>query len=586
MASAIARPPVPVKSHHPDRRLTALVWNSGGLSSARWAELQLWLLHQQTLDLVLLPETRWSFTSEWMTDNWYIIHSGLHKSSGIMIMVSKRLKPVGHIAWQSHVDGRLLHVRLHGDGNTGNRNIDIVGVYQAHAGSNVKGEQSNIREHTWKAMDDLIAALPRRNKLLIAGDFNTTLPVIPHVCLVSSLRWNGAAVSNQLTDDSHAFAQTLAQHGLVGLNCWQPNASPTFIGLQHQARVDFVLTRTPFADAQAKQPVALFDFPMLPDTGFHVPMLVTLPTRWKALPSVHRPHLFTMKQRLHCRQLRSAHDASWSTLHSDIAQALPSIQTRNVDVIDSVHTSVAQHFDSHWMQQPDHVTARTPNATVADTGPQSSPEPGVSGLTMSFVKHKWELWHQFKKFQPCSQLTVFRCWMQITQFAKIKRSQAKLVKQAKQQKFDAVLQEADEAARHYDLWGLRRLIGRITPKNRRTRIQLRTSTGGLADPVTSHEMMYRFVQETWNPMRLSHPDSLRLKPWHCAPGVPFTKDQLRQALSQLPANKAVAYCFAMPQHWRDGWMVLCPNRARKLTDVPICGHWPWQNHVGRPSQAF
>ena len=86
---------------------------------------------------------------------------------------------------------------------------------------------------------------------------------------------------------------------------------------------------------------------------------------------------------------------------------------------------------------------------------------------------------------------------------------------------------------------------------------------------------------------------------NCAPGVPFTKDQLTQALSQLPANKAVAYCFAptiilkeqasaiadllfpnlcnwwqqfppkMPQRWRDGWMVLLPKPGKK-TDR--CAH--------------
>ena len=379
MASAIPRTPVPAKSHHPDRRLTALVWNSGGLSSARWAELQLWLQHQPALDLVILPETRWSFTSEWMTDNWYIIHSGLHKFSGIMIMVSKRLKPVGNIAWQSHVDGRLLHVRLHGDGNTGERNIDVVGVYQAHTGSNVKGEQSNIRDHTWKKLDDLIATLPRRNKLLIAGDFNTTLPVIPHVCPVSSLRWKGTAVRNQLTDDSHAFAQTLAQHGLVGLNCWQHHAAPTFVGPQHQARIDFALTRTPFADAQAKQPAALFDFPMLPDIGFHVPMLVSLPTRWKALPSAHRPQLFTMKQRLHCRQLRTSGDARWTALHATIQHDLHHIQTHDVDVVDSIHATVAQNFNSNWMHSPDCCPARSAKFRPFCAPPLQNEPPGGGG---------------------------------------------------------------------------------------------------------------------------------------------------------------------------------------------------------------
>ena len=189
--------------------------------------------------------------------------------------------------------------------------------------------------------------------------------------------------------------------------------------------------------------------------------------------------------------------------------------------------------------------------------------------------------------------TVFRCWSQITKFAQIKRTQAHTVKIAKQQKFEAILEEADDAARHYDLWRLHRLIDRITPKTKRTRIQLRTSTGGLADPVTSHEMMCSFVQKTWNPMNLQHPMPLRLKPWRCAPGVPFSKDQLRHALSHLPANKAVAYRFAptillkeqacaiadllypnlcnrwqqfppvIPQCWRDGWMVLLPKPGKK-----------------------
>ena len=158
---------------------------------------------------------------------------------------------------------------------------------------------------------------------------------------------------------------------------------------------------------------------------------------------------------------------------------LSNIQTHDVDVVDSIHATVAQNFNSNWMHSPDCCPARsakfrpfcapplqneppgggfvsaprtgngllerTLHTMDVDTWPQQSPEPGVSGLTMSFVKHKWEPWHQFKKFQPCSQFTVFRCWMQITQFAQIKRSQAKLVKQAKQQRFDTVLLEADEA---------------------------------------------------------------------------------------------------------------------------------------------
>ena len=131
-----------------------------------------------------------------------------------MIMIPTKLKPAGHIAWQSLVDGRLLRVRLHGD-----RPIDVIGVLEAHASSRVQGEPTNQRAHTFKALDDLLQTIPRRNHLIVGGDFNTTFPEIPNACPVSSLRWKSAVVSNPLTDDSRAFAQTIAQHGLVGLNC-------------------------------------------------------------------------------------------------------------------------------------------------------------------------------------------------------------------------------------------------------------------------------------------------------------------------------------------------------------------------------
>ena len=117
--------------------------------------------------------------------------------------------------------------------------------------------------------------------------------------------------------------------------------------------------------------------------------------------------------------------------------------------------------------------------------------------------------------------------------------------------------------------------------------------------------MCRYVQETWNSLNLPHADTLRLMPWHCAPGVPFTKDQLSHALSQLPANKAVAYCFAptillkeqanviadlvfpnlchwwqqfppaMPQHWRDG------SASKAVLQQYTCWHHGKQ-HLNRP----
>ena len=142
----------------------------------------------------------------------------------------------------------------------------------------------------------------------------------------------------------------------------------------HQARIDFVFTRHHFADAQAKQIVQLLDFPLLSDIGFHVPMIATLPTRWKG------PQLFTMKQRQHCRQLRTSGDASWTSLHDNIHHDLKNIQTHDTDVVDSIHATVAQHFNSQRMTNPDYCPVRTDKfRSFWPQPPQKEPPNGGGG---------------------------------------------------------------------------------------------------------------------------------------------------------------------------------------------------------------
>ena len=68
-------------------RMTCITWNCNGLNPARWDLLQQWL-SQQTVDLVNLQETKWPFSSEWIQQQFYCIHTGCTgKQAGLMTLV-------------------------------------------------------------------------------------------------------------------------------------------------------------------------------------------------------------------------------------------------------------------------------------------------------------------------------------------------------------------------------------------------------------------------------------------------------------------------------------------------------------------
>lgn len=84
------------------------------------------------------------------------------------------------LGWDIVTAGRLVHLRIFGM----HRPLDIVAIYQhVYNGSR---ECLQKRRVLWQSLDNLLGRLPRRNYLLVAGDFNTSVPDIPH--LVGSIK--------------------------------------------------------------------------------------------------------------------------------------------------------------------------------------------------------------------------------------------------------------------------------------------------------------------------------------------------------------------------------------------------------------
>ncbi len=74
------------------QRLTILSWNTGGLSQASWDNLQLWLTKQK-IDILMLQETHWRSTNEWVNADYTCIHSAATpcRPGGLLTLISKKL---------------------------------------------------------------------------------------------------------------------------------------------------------------------------------------------------------------------------------------------------------------------------------------------------------------------------------------------------------------------------------------------------------------------------------------------------------------------------------------------------------------
>ena len=161
---------VPPQPHVPNsrtHRLNIVQFNVGGLSSYKLEEIKQWGLHIKA-DLIVLLESRWSFTSKWSDPNWHALHSGTSEDAadGVLVLFNARSIQASQIGSIDLLPGRLVHVRVH----YRQRACDLICRYNFMDDRSTK--RQNLRQTFWAALDQCISSIPNRNSLLIAGDMN------------------------------------------------------------------------------------------------------------------------------------------------------------------------------------------------------------------------------------------------------------------------------------------------------------------------------------------------------------------------------------------------------------------------------
>ena len=204
----------PTPQQRAGRRLRCFCWNTTGLSSESYVELRTWLKTQvHQYDIVVVTETWWKHHAEWEDTDWRFIHTGSEagKGAGVLIAITSRIagRDIRH---QTLLNGRLLHVRLHGW-----HTVDVLACYQkVWTGPSTLARGRNL----WGQLRSALAQCPRRNLLLLLGDFNVPLTTRPDVTGILPQR------AIRTTDDADDFYSILQSHSLQILNSYRGHVPP------------------------------------------------------------------------------------------------------------------------------------------------------------------------------------------------------------------------------------------------------------------------------------------------------------------------------------------------------------------------
>lgn len=510
-------PSTTLRPHTPKRRLQVIVWNSGGLSSGRFWELTHWL-SQQTASVVIIPETRWKFTREWSTKDWNFIHShGDDAASGLLILLHHTLAKSDDILWEPIVPGRLVHLRLHGRRQT----LDILAGYQ-HTWQH--GEQQLHRRRTWwTRLRSTLTTIPRRNQLLLAGDFNCALGTSHN--LVGTPIFDQASSPNTgfLHPDMWQFQEIVNDFHLIALNTWDPHMPPTFRQGQVRSRIDFVLTRADMTDMHSRQAHILEHAPILdPDHGGHLPLLCQVPSQWHK-PASTKTSGITVAQRVACCTERRNNTEKWIMFQHTLKESFSSSLAHPID-LSALHEQFTSIIHRHF-----------PSTSSQSSSPPPSPH----------VLSKWQHHSQIRIWSRriLRKRMLFHLWHHCIRYYKMKRLHRKHNKQLKHQRLTDAMTQANQLNENHDSAGLFALIKKISPKTTPTRMQLRAQDGTMMTPEEELTLLSAYVREVWQARPFDQ------HPTHCTRN-PLSFEQVHSAIANIPPNKSVALPFASGVAWR------------------------------------
>ena len=557
-----------------------LSWNVGGLSNAILDELFIWLSLPQHcgIKIILLQETRWQFSSEWENDSWFIVHSGhsKQKGSGVMTLISKDLCCAEDIRTCEIASGRVLHTRVPAPG--GQNSLDIVNVYQ-HAwdtradAAELKRKRARILEK----VDACLQQVPWRNLCICAGDWNVQLAPLHGLVGNSAMHRD---TQRQSAPDSEALRDVLIARHLVALNTWSGLRRQAFT-FEHQGcrtQIDFVFARRHQVTTQMRQCKPLQAFPVTAwrQSGLHRPLAVALDYRWQP-----KPHT-TVSRRVDIDAVAVAVQRQTPQLHAFQNEVLLSLQ----------HQTITNTLDLHQVLYDccvHHFPAASTRRLYAHQ----------NSAVQQIVRSRWlhlQRGKLFRRLAATDLASAWRCWHHFARFRALRREANRASRQARKQRFEHLLLEAEHYASRNNTHKLYAIIRQLAPRQPFRRVKIYGDEGEILSRADEVDRLRGHFQNIFQ----GNAESWAHECDECVD--PPTLEDVRWALEKTPLRKAVPKHLApgaawraaaslvapyvhrtvqeiwriarVPQHWKDGWLMLMrkPNKqGRGPSDFrPLC----------------
>ena len=542
-------------------RLKIFSWNCGGLSTDKYDALLVHLRDVQ-IDIATVQETRWGFTGEWISSGYFCFHSGLQDNStkrsgeagGVLTLVRTNLSSINRLRWCAHVPGRLLQVRI----PFRDQHVDIFNVYQRFC---PRGAEVNVKEEFhafWLSLDDVLSMVPKRNILLLSGDFNA------RVSSMGSLV--GACVGRTCASGSPPDPELMAileKHQLCALNTWAATTELSSVGVGGFGNiVDFITIRLANADARAKSVVYDRSCPLLFGLQtYHVPLRTTVSLHWKCWRHTPKPSVPKLDIAAFMSDVASGSDKYVAYLR----ELEFSLKNASLESVDEVMTSVCCKY-----------YAKSPRKSSQSVN-----------VMEGSVRATWSLWRELLGQKRRDLRGLFKCWYLSSCLLKRQRLHRRERRQAKRVRLEAAIDQAKKAVDTGNQRALHGVIRRLSPKQPLIKLQLRGPSGELLSPEDEQIQVKQYMTAQFMAQNVSG-----VHPLLCET-VPFTEMELIQSLKRLPTYKAVpSHCVpsAMVKHSAD---VLGPFLYHKCVDdwqaqvacIPKMWRSSWLCWIPKPGKS-
>ena len=501
------------------KRITCFNWNSSGLSPSGWDFFQQWI-ECQRLDVIMIQETHWRHTNEWVMEHYYAMHSGIGDGrAGLLCLVSKALCQAHDLSWNEVVPGRLMHIRIHGR----DKDLDFINIYQ-HIHARDRMEDRNL---IWTELQTLLTNIPKRNHLTLMGDWNTTLGHTSTAVGMENYLWKSERCGGPKHTDAYVFHNILQQFDLTAVNSWDALLGPTYIFGDQSSRIDFVICRRHHSDATSKHVQYLSDFPLNCNSGaHHIPQIASLLKVWHQTFSETSTG-WTRSQRLELHRQWTQTSGAVEQLQNDIREtilALPRDGNRFEHVHNAMNSFPAPQ--AHQRREAVHKFDITPFQ-----------------LFQAHSQHLRDLRHPDMR-------NFFKAWFHVHHRQRARKQMRLTSATARKQRLNKIFQAAGRAEAAKDHFRMYQAIRELAPKQPYRKIQIRDKTGTILNPTDAADRIKEWLIDLY-----CDPEAESV----CRPFTwPFTETEFQQGLHDLPALKALAPGFAPAPYWHSAAEVLAP----------------------------